>query len=259
MRRTLGTQPDPSTNGSSPPETAASLADAVLREEAKRQQEQAARSAEVILPDDLLPGVGEAQQKLRETLRIGGLATMVVVVCIVVLDQFSRDATSVLGPDIQRTFGISDTTLGGIAGFGGVAIVLGAVPMAWLADRMSRKRLVVASASCGAAALAITGLAANPFQLFCCYVLVGFCFAFVTPVFGSLMSDQYPIQGRARIFALYALATPVGSAITPVVAGVIANGAGGTEGWRWAYLAAAIPVAIVAGFAAFFLREPPRG
>ena len=47
----------------------AALAAAVLAEEAKRQKEQAERSAEVILPDDLLPGVGVAQQSLRTTLR----------------------------------------------------------------------------------------------------------------------------------------------------------------------------------------------
>src|SRR5439155_1249293 len=50
----------------------ATLATAVLTEEAKRQEEQAARSAVTILPDDLLPGGGEAQMNLGETLRAGG-------------------------------------------------------------------------------------------------------------------------------------------------------------------------------------------
>ena len=53
-------------------EDPAVLAAAVLAEEGRRQDEQAARSAVTILPDDLLPGVGEAQMGLRETLRAGG-------------------------------------------------------------------------------------------------------------------------------------------------------------------------------------------
>ena len=40
-------------------EDAAALAAAVLDEEARRQAEQAEREAGVVLPDDLLPGVGD--------------------------------------------------------------------------------------------------------------------------------------------------------------------------------------------------------
>ena len=47
-----------------------------------------------------------------------------------------------LAPDIQDTLNMSDTTLIGISLVGGVALVLGAIPLAWLADRMSRVKLV---------------------------------------------------------------------------------------------------------------------
>ena len=70
---------------------------------------------------------------------------MLVLVLITVVEEFDRPATTVLAPDIQDTFDISDTTLIGMASFGGVALVLGAVPLAWLADRMSRRVIVVAS------------------------------------------------------------------------------------------------------------------
>ena len=131
------------------------LRQAVLAEEAKRQDEQSSRSAETVLPDDLLPGVGDEQLKLRKTFRQGGQATMVVIVLTVIFEHCSRVATSVLGPDIQDTLNTSDTTLIGIAVFGGVALVLGAVPMAWLADRMPRKQLVMLSGFGGAGALVL--------------------------------------------------------------------------------------------------------
>lgn len=237
----------------------ASLAAAVLEEEAKRQEEQAARSAPVVLPDDLLPGVGTEPLRLRDTLRQGGWATMVLIVLIGMVDQLGREAGNVLAPDIQATFGISDTTLSGIAAFGGVAFVLGAVPMAWLGDRMPRRPLVAVAALCASVAVVCAGLAANPFQLFWAYVGLGLCFSFTVPVFGSLMADQYPIEARARVFALHAMAMPAGLALGPFIAGAIADVAGGTEGWRWSYLALALPIALLAGGAALFLQDPPRG
>src|SRR6476661_6184692 len=118
------------------------LATAVLTEEAKRQDEQAARSAVTILPDDLLPGVGEEQMSLRETLHAGGSAMVIMLGLITVAEQLERAAGGVLAPDIQDTLRMSDTTLIGISAFGGVALVLGAIPLAWLADRMSRVRIV---------------------------------------------------------------------------------------------------------------------
>jgi len=242
-----------------PPPDPAALAATVLAEEAKRQQEQAERSAEVVLPDDLLPGVGIAQQTLRDTLREGGWTTMVLVVLVVVIEQLSRASIGVLGPDMQETYDISDTKLIGIASFGGVALVLGAVPVAWLADRMSRRVLVALSGGAGALALVAAGLAQNPFQLFWALGFAGFATAYSNPVFGSLLSDQYPIQGRSRVFAIYAMATPLGLVIGPFLAGAIADLAGGVEGWRWVFIASAVPVGLLAIAAWLFLPEPRRG
>src|SRR5262245_31723531 len=102
----------------------AALAAAVLAEEAKRQQEQAARSEVTVLPDDLLPGVGVEQMPLRDTLRAGGAAMVLVLGLITIAEQLERAAGGVLAPDIQDTLNISDTTLIGISAFGGVALVL---------------------------------------------------------------------------------------------------------------------------------------
>jgi ABC-type branched-subunit amino acid transport system ATPase component/predicted MFS family arabinose efflux permease len=235
------------------------LAAAVLAEESRRQQEQAARSAVTILPDDLLPGVGQEQMGLRETLRAGGSAMVIVLGLITIAEQLERAAGGVLAPDIQKTLHMSDTTLIGVSAFGGVALVLGAVPLAWLADRMSRVRIVWIATIGWAVATALNGLVVNPFQLFCTRVGVGFGQAYSVPVFASLLTDTYPIQGRGRAYSLYWMAQPLGLLAGPFLAGYLADTAGGDEGWRWAYLCLAVPPLLLALLAFALLREPPRG
>ncbi len=240
-------------------EEPASLAAAVLTAEASRQEEQAARSAVTILPDDLLPGVGEEQMRLGEALRAGGAATVVMLALITVAEQLERAAGGVLAPDIQDTLHMSDTTLIGVSAFGGVALVLGAVPLAWLADRVSRVRIVWIATIGWGVVTALNGLVVNPFQLFCTRVGVGFGQAYSVPVFASLLTDRYPIQGRARVYSLYWLSQPVGLLFGPFVAGAIATTAGGDEGWRWTYIVLAFVPLVLGLISLVVLREPARG
>ena len=240
-------------------EDPAALAATVLAEEAKRQDEQATRSEVTVLPDDLLPGVGAEPMPLGETLRAGGAATVVVLGAITIAEGLERAAGGVLAPDVQETLNVSDTTLIGINAFGGVALVLGAVPLAWLADRMSRVRIVWIATIGWAVATALNGLVVNPFQLFCSRVGIGFGQAYSVPVFASLLTDGYPIQGRARVFSLYWMAQPIGLVLGPFIAGAIADTAGGAEGWRWTYLVLAVPPVLLAIVARALLRDPPRG
>ena len=66
----------------------------------------------------------------------------------------------------------------------------------------------------------------NPFQLFCTRIGVGFGQAYSVPVFASLLTDTYPIQGRARVYSLYWMSQPIGLLLGPFVAGAIADGVG---------------------------------
>ena len=250
--------PDESTEVSGPAPSAAELASAILDEEARRRAAQAERDAETVLPDDLLPGVGDKPMTLREGLRTGGTSMLVMMFVLTMIDEFPR-AMRVLAPDIQNSLNISDTVLFGILGFGGVTLVLGAVPMAALADRAKRVAIIpVASAFWGITSF-LSGLIVNPFQLFLTNAGTGFGQAYRIPVANSLLVDTYPIQARSRIFALEGLGRPVGQLVGPLVIGGIAALAGGDDPWRAAFFAIAVAPLVVAVLAAVMLREPARG
>ncbi|MEU6084396.1 MFS transporter [Streptomyces sp. NPDC047108] len=231
--------------------------------EADRSQDdrpQDDRSQDDPLSDERLPGVGAAKMGLRDALRRGGWAICSLAVPLVAMEQLTREATTVLAPDIRDHFGISDALFVAIAGFSGVALTLGGIPLAWLADRVRRTYLVVTSAGLGACALLGAGLAQNTWQLFAAYIFTGIAAAYSSPVFLSMLTDAYPVEGRGRILSLHAIATPLGQAIGPTLAGSLAALAGaGDQAWRWAYIGLAIPYAVLAVSAAIFLKEPARG
>ncbi len=249
---------DESTEVSGPGPSAAELAAAILDEEARRRAEQAERDAETVLPDDLLPGVGDAPMTLREGLRAGGKATVAMMFVLAFIDELPR-AIRVLAPDIQDSLNISDTVLFGILGFGGVTLVLGAVPMAALADRVKRVAIIpVASAFWGVTTF-LSGLIVNPFQLFLTNAGTGFGQAYRIPISNSLLVDTYPIQSRSRIFALEGLGRPAGQLLGPLAIGGLAALVGGDDPWRAAFFAVAAAPLVAAAVAALVLREPARG
>ncbi|MEU9336432.1 MFS transporter [Streptomyces sp. NPDC048290] len=195
----------------------------------------------------------------RDTLHGGGRAVCLLAVLLVAMEQLSREATSTLAPDIRTSFGISDAVFVATAGLAGVALALGGLPMAWLAVRVNRKHLVVASAAVGTLSLIAAGTARSIWQLLAAFALTGLAAAYSSPVFGSLLADTYPTHSHGRVYALYAAATPAGQAIGPALAGTLASLSGEAQAWRWAYLALAVPYALLTAAAALFLQDPGHG
>ena len=118
------------------PGDAAQLAVAVLDAEAEREAQQAAAQEEVLFATDLLPGVGEEEVSLGQAVRIGGVSTFVVLMLLRSLEELESATLSVLAPDLRHAFGVSDGTIVFLAAASGSFLVLGALPMGWMADRL---------------------------------------------------------------------------------------------------------------------------
>jgi ABC-type branched-subunit amino acid transport system ATPase component/predicted MFS family arabinose efflux permease len=233
----------------------AGLAHELLDIEAERHAQSEER---VLLPDDVLPGVGDAELSLSQGLAIGGTFTFVVVALLVALDELESSALATLAPDIANTLRISDGVIVFISAAAGGFLVLGALPMGWLADRY-RRGLVIGWASVAFSVMVMfSGMAVNGLHLFFARMGVGIAKSNQLPVQGSLLADAYPIGTRGRISAGVAIAGRVTGTLSPLLVGVIAALAGGSAGWRWAFVVLAVPSA-VAAFFAFRIPEPPRG
>src|SRR3954449_2533300 len=240
------------------PGEAAKLAVAVLDAEAEREAQQAASQEEVLFATDLLPGVGEEEVSLGQAVRIGGVSTFVVLLLLRSLEELESATLSVLAPDLRRAFGVSNGAIVFLAAASGAFLVLGALPMGWLADRHRRAPVIAWANLAFAGFLMVCGAVTNAFQLFWARLGVGVAKSNTYPVQGSMIGDAYPISARGRINAWLAMGSRFVGVLSPVVVAGIASAAGGDDGWRWPFVLLGFPVAIVALFA-FKLKEPPRG
>ena len=125
-------------------EGTAELVGTILESEEERQALQAKSREQAVFADDLLPGVGDEQLSLRRGLATGGTSTFVVLLAARRRSTSSRAATlAVLAPDIrdslrreQRRDRVPRRRRPS------AFLVLGALPMGWLADRYRRPPII---------------------------------------------------------------------------------------------------------------------
>ena len=212
---------------------------------------------------DVIPGLADPGRDdappLRQILRRWGVTPLVALFALNLVDELDRFALIILAPDIRDAFGMSNAALGAVSGAAGVVLVVAAIPFGVLGDRGRRRTLLAGLGGLvwGVIVL-LTGMVRNVAQLVFARILTGLGQATVDPIHGSLLADYYPAEGRGRIYGIHQAANPVAGVIGPLFAGGVAAAAGGGAGWRWAFIALAIP-SMLAGLNALRLREPERG
>jgi ABC-type branched-subunit amino acid transport system ATPase component/predicted MFS family arabinose efflux permease len=213
---------------------------------------------EVIFPEDLLPGAREEHVSLREGLRRSGYTTFTILALIVALDNLQSAGLGVLAPNIQASFHVSSGVIVFVAGISGGFLVVGIVPLGWMADRFRRAPIIGWATVFFGIMVFLSGLATNILTFFFARFGAGVTQASSYSVNGTLLADAYPISLRGRIFSAMGMATGAATALSPVLVGTIATVIGGLNGWRWSFYILGIPVIVVA-ILAFRLKEPPRG
>jgi ABC-type branched-subunit amino acid transport system ATPase component/predicted MFS family arabinose efflux permease len=209
--------------------------------------------------EGVVPAAAAPAMSLRDGLRAGGSGIAVVLLVLTIFEEFDRVALQVLGPDIQRALGISDTVLLGLQSFGGVVLVLATMPFAWLSDRFPRVRVLSAASGLWSVFVGFTGIVVNAFQLGVARAGSGLGAAARIPIGPSLVADRYALSIRTRVFALEALGRPLGQVLGPLFAGVVVTLAGDDGGdWRLVFLVLTVP-ALAAVAWSLTLPEPERG
>ena len=189
----------------------------------------------------------------NEALRRYVLGVLVVVYTFNFID---RQILSILLEPIKLDLGLSDTQLGMLTGFAFAAFyaTLG-IPIARFADRGNRRNLISLALVIWSGMTALSGFAANFWQLLVARIGVGVGEAGCSPPAHAIIADYYPAERRATALGIYSLGIPVG-----ILFGFLAGGwLNELFNWRTAFFVVGIPGILLAIVVRLTITEPPRG
>ena len=182
--------------------------------------------------------------------------TLLILTLVYASSFMDRQITSILLEDLKAEFTLSDLQLGLLSGLA-FALFYGTlgVPIARLADRHSRVKIITIAISIWSVMTAVSGAATSFLQLLAARVGVGVGEAGASPPSHSIISDYYEPKDRSLALSIWAMGTVVGSLAGLVLGGYIAE----HYGWRMAFVAAGLPGIALALLVWFTVREPQRG
>lgn len=182
-----------------------------------------------------------------------GLGLLFILYVFNIVD---RHIVNVLAEPIKHELALTDAQVGFFTGFAfALFYTLMGIPLAILADRYNRMRLIAACSVIWSMMTAATGAATNYFQAILSRMGVGLGEAGLTPTANSLIADLFEPRQRGRALGLYASAVPVGTMLAGWLGGWMAE----RIGWRHTFIVlGAFGLALTLLFLLLF-REPARG
>jgi MFS family permease len=167
-----------------------------------------------------------------------------------------RQFLSVLAEPVKRDLHLTDTQLGLLTGlmFALFYTAFG-IPVAALADRTHRVRIIAVACTLWSLFTAACGFAGSFATLAAARIGVGVGEAGGSPPSYSIISDYFPPHRRGRALALYSLGVPFGSLFGAASGGWIAA----HFGWRVAFKTLGAFGLLLAPLLLLVVREPRRG
>ena len=180
---------------------------------------------------------------------------LLVLTLVSISNYLDRSLLGLALPAIKRELGSSDTVLGLVSGLAFILFysLLG-VPIAWAADRMSRRNIIAIGLTVWSVMTACTGFIANIGQLAVVRLLMGAGEACGTAPSNSIIADRFPPERRPLALALFGTASPLAYILFFPLAGWIAQ----TRGWRMMFVAMGLPGLLLALLLILTVHEPVR-
>lgn len=191
----------------------------------------------------------------NETISRQAWAGLAMLFLVALFNYIDRSIISILQVPLKTDLHLSDTQLGALTGLSfAVLYTTLALPIAWLADRVNRKRLIALALAIWSTATALCGMANGFGTLVALRMGVAFGEAGCVPASHSMISDYFPPKRRGTALALWGLSNPFGTMLGFAAGGLITA----AMSWREAFFLFGIAGLALAPFV-LFMREPKRG
>ena len=184
----------------------------------------------------------------------GATVALVLLTAMNFVNYLDRYILPAVQEQIKGEFHITDSQIGSLTLWFMVAYVLSSPITGWLGDRFPRKPMIVVAALGIAAMNFVTSSVHDYDSLNLRHAALGIGEASFGVFAPALLADYYAKDQRNRVLTIFNIAIPCGAALGYLAGGSI----GHTYGWRKAFIASAIPGAVIALLILFFMREPRR-
>lgn len=175
---------------------------------------------------------------------------------VYMLNFMDRQILSVLIEPIKRDIHVNDTDMGLLTGtLFAIFYSVITIPIAMLADRASRVRIVAAGCFLWSIFTGLSGFATSLLHLAVARVGLAFGEAGGVAPSLSILSDIFPPRRRVVAMAMFMSASPFGVLIGTMGGGFIAA----AWGWRATFKAAALIGLVTVPILLLLVREPERG
>ena len=195
-----------------------------------------------------------AKPEVRNGHAAGAVTALVLLTAMNFVNYLDRYILPAVQEQVKGEFHLNDQQIGSLTFYFFVAYVCASPITGWLGDRFPRKPMIVIVALLIAAMNFLTASVHGFWELNVRHMMLGVgeaCFGIFAP---ALIADYFAEDKRNGALTVFNVAIPVGSALGFLAGGNIAQ----THGWRMAFIASAVPGAVIALLILFFMREPKR-
>lgn len=193
-----------------------------------------------------LPSSGDQQDSEAVQLR---RRILIILIFATAFSDLDRQIIGMLLESIRAEFRLSDTELGLLSGLAFATIYAGlAVPLAVLADRISRRGVISISLAAFSSMTALCGVAPAFIYLILCRMGVAAGEAGMLPASQALIADHFPKSQLTSAMSKLYISGSVGGILAFIVGGYLS----GAIGWRLTLIVIGIPGILVA-IASYFM------
>jgi predicted MFS family arabinose efflux permease len=175
-----------------------------------------------------------------------------MTIALMIFDYVDRQVIVSMFPVLKAAWSLSDKQLGLLVSVISIIVALFGIPVAWIADRVSRVKSVAAMAVLWSLACISCMFAQNYAQLLAARAVVGLGEAGYGSVGAAMVAAHFPQRLRAGLLGGFFASASVGSVLGVVLGGVIAA----RFGWQAAFGVVGIPGLVIA-LMYLFVRDYP--
>lgn len=189
-------------------------------------------------------GIGASENRFQ-ILGIGGkrLAAVLLGWFFVVFDGYDLIVYGTVQASLMETWNLSAGTAGTIGSTAFVGMVIGAVWIGRLSDRVGRKAAVIGSVIVLSIFTLLCAFAPNPWVFGALRLLAGIGLGGLVPSVNAMVSDLVPRNTMSKWSTVMMSGVPIGGSIAAVLAQFIVP-SHDEWGWRFMFLLALVPIVI---------------